>query len=298
VTPIGYIISIFIRDGKTSVMKKSFLLITFVLCFCLSGLAGPDPNLYVLSRTFFQATSHVLSAKKPKKTHVKKKPVAKKPRVTKSHVTVQEAEARGVYDIINLYINDMCIKEVPFFLSLHRSFYKDERLLKGDTLVLAKLVLQVLKNRAVEIRHIDELRESSIKNVDSMYLYKEKKNRKNESLCNFAVFVDPGAYEMPKTGASVRVPEKIAGSLYYNSRTGKMVVYVHTMGIKLELPAYAKALTLGLIGDMDLGFAEIEREPEGWKAVLLYTKEKDDSKKTGWSFNVTECNKIRPCSEE
>lgn len=294
---IGYIISIFIVAEKIFPMKKS-LLATFMFFFCFNALAASQVSLYAFSPTFFKATPPAGSHIKPKKTINKKKPVANKTRITKSHVTVQEAEARGVYDVINLYINDMCIKEVPFFLSLHRSFYNDERLVKGDTLVLARIVLQVIKNRAVEIRHIDELRESSLNNVDSMYLYKEKKNRKNESLCNFTVFVDPGAYEIPKTGASVRVPDKIAGSLYFNTKTGKMVVYVHTMGIKLELPAYAKALTLGIIGDMDIGFAELEREPEGWKAVLLYTKEKDDSKKTGWSFNLTECNRIRPCSEE
>jgi hypothetical protein len=278
-------------------MKKS-LVSAFLFCFCFNAFAAPLASIDAFSQAFFQASSRASSAKKPKKTIIKKKTAIKIPHATKSHVTITEAEARGVYDVINLYINDMCIKEVPFFLSLHRSFYKDDRLAKGDTLVLARIVLQVLKNRAVDIRHIDELRESSLKNVDSMYLYKEKKNRKNESLCNFTVFVDPGAYEIPKTGASVRVPDKIAGSLYYNIKTGKMVVYVHTMGIKLELPAYAKALTLGIIGDMDIGFAELEREPEGWKAVLLYTKEKNDSKKTGWSFDLTECNRIRPCSEE
>jgi hypothetical protein len=294
---IGYIISIFIVIEKTFLMKKS-LLKAFIFCFCFNAFAAPHATIDAFSHAFFQATSNASLSKKPKKTNTKKKAVSKTFHATKSHVTVTEAEAYGVYDVISLYINDMCIKEVPFFLSLHRSFYKDERLAKGDTLVLAKLVLQVLKNRAVEIRHMDELRESSLKNVDSMYLFKEKKNRKNESLCNFTVFVDPGAYEIPKTGASVRVPDKIAGSLYYNSKTGKMVVYVHTMGIKLELPAYAKALTLGIIGDMDIGFAELEREPGGWKAVLLYTKEKDDSKKTGWSFNLTECNRIRPCTEE
>jgi hypothetical protein len=294
---IRYIISIFVLAEKIFLMKKS-LLKAFIFCFCFNAFAAPHATIDAFSQAFFQATSSASLSKKPKKTITKKKAVSKTFHATKSHVTVTEAEAYGVYDVISLYINDMCIKEVPFFLSLHRSFYKDERLAKGDTLVLAKLVLQVLKNRAVEIRHMDELRESSLKNVDSMYLFKEKKNRKNESLCNFIVFVDPGAYEIPKTGASVRVPDKIAGSLYYNSKTGKMVVYVHTMGIKLELPAYAKALTLGIIGDMDIGFAELEREPEGWKAVLLYTKEKDDSKKTGWSFNLTECNRIRPCSEE
>jgi hypothetical protein len=272
-------------------MKKAVLTLFLSCCTAFAApLAGNSS-----SQTFHHGSSRTNSGKK---TVVKKKSAVPQKRITKSHVTVTEAEARGVYDIINLYINEMCIKEVPFFLSLHRSFYKDERLVKGDTLVLAKLVLQLLKNRAVEHHHIGELRESSVKNVDSMYLYKEKKNRKNESLCNFSVFVDPGAYEIPKTGASVRVPEKIIGSMYYNSKTGKMVVYVHTMGIKLELPAYAKALTLGIINDMDIGFAELEREPQGWKAVLLYTKGKDNSKKSGWSFNLAECSGIRPCTEE
>jgi hypothetical protein len=276
---------------------KKVVCFALIFYFYIQSIQAGQPSLHSFSYTYASATSPSKTKSQVKSDKKRNKPEAKR-RVTRFYVTVQEVEAKGIYDVISLYIGEMCIKEVPFFLSLHRSFYRDPRIANGDTLVLRKSVLQSLQNHAIEIRHLDELRESSIKNIDSMYLFKEKKNRKNKSLCNLTIFLDSGPYEIPKTGAKVRVPNKITGSVFYNNKTGTMMVYVHTMGIKLELPGYAKALTLGLIGDMDIGFAGIERTATGWKALLLYSKEKNDAKKTGWSFNVSECNKIRPCTEE
>jgi hypothetical protein len=273
-----------------------------VVCFCCS-LSAPAADLaaaegiQVISHAFIQASAPV-KTKSKSKTAGKKKKNPIKPRITKVEISVAEAEKLGMYDIVKLYMNDMCIKEIPFFLSLHRCFYRDPRIASGDTLFLSRSTLQALKNRAIALHHIDELRESSIRNIDSLLLYKERKNRKKEALCSFIVYVDPGSYEIPKTGASISVPNRLAGSIYYTSTTGKMVVYMHTMGVKLNLPLYAKALTLGLISDMDIGFAELERAPDSWTAILLYVKGNDESKKSGWSFNVTECNTIRPHSED
>jgi hypothetical protein len=264
---------------------------------CASVSAADFSCLQALSQTIVQASAQTQKKIKSKPTGKKKKP-ARKPRITKVEIGIAEAEKLGIYDIVKLYMNDMCIKEVPFFLSLHRCFYRDSRIANGDTLFLSRQTLQALKNRAVAIHHINELRESAIRNIDSLLLYKEKKNRNKEALCNFIVYVDPGSYEIPRTGAGISVPTRLAGSIHYTSTTGKMVVYLHTMGIKLNLPLYAKALSFGLIGDMDIGFAELERSPDGWTAILLYVKGSNESKKSGWSFNVTECNKIRPHSEE
>jgi hypothetical protein len=263
-------------------MKKYFL-ITILL-------------LLLISVHSFSETKVSSKNVKSKKTYIKK--TAKKNiKSSKYHVTVLETESHGIYSFIKVYINDMCIKEVPFFVALYRCYYKEERLVKGDTLVLAKLVLKNLKERSIEIQHINEFKTSAIDSIDSMYLFKDKKNKKNENLCNFVAFVSPGSYEIPKTGAKIRVPSKIAGSIYFNKSSGKMVVYAHTMGIRLEIPSYAKAISLGIIGDMDIGFAVLERKNRKWEARLLYTKQKGESEKKGWSFNLTECNKIRPYNE-
>jgi hypothetical protein len=271
-----------------------------VICFFHLSFALDHCGMTGVSCLLCFASTQTKSSSQPQTQSKKKKTLKKpaKPRLTKVEITVAEAEKLGMYDIIKLYMGDMCIKEVPFFLSLHRCFYRDPRIADGDTLFLSRSTLQSLKNRAIDLRHINELRESSIRNIDSLLLYKEKKSRKKEALCNFIVYVDPGSYEIPKTGASITVPNRLAGSINYSSKTGKMVVYMHTMGVKLNLPLYAKALTLGLIGDMDIGFAELERSPDSWTAILLYVKGKNDPKKSGWSFNVTECNSIRPHSEE
>jgi hypothetical protein len=270
-----------------------------ILVILLSlAVFGHDPIGYAILPPLFIQTSpnpQQLHMRKPSPKRIRAR---NKPRITKVEIGIPEAEKMGMYDIIKLYMNDMCIKEVPFFLSLHRCFYRDVRIANGDTLFLSKATLQGLKDRAIVIHHINELRGSSIRNIDSLLLYKEKKNRKKEALCNFTVYLDPGTYEIPRTGASVSVPGKLSGSIYYASATGKMVVYIHTTDVKLILPMYAKALTFGLIGDMDIGFAELQRSGDSWTAILLYVSGKNESKKSGWSFNVTECNTIRPHSEE
>jgi hypothetical protein len=272
----------------------SFFLFYFSV-FCMQ----PTQPSILITQTAVTATAKTpvpkTSQSKPNKT---KKKTLKKQRPEKMAITLKEAETRGVYGILKMYIDAMCIKEIPFFISLHRCFYNDRRISTGDTLVLDRSTLQTLKQREVDLHHINELMFSSIRNVDSLYLYKERKNKSNEDLCNFMAFVHPGSYDIPKTGASVQIPAIVAGSIHYSDRTGRMVVYMHTSGIRLELPTYAKALTFGLISDMDIGFAELFRGENGWTAALLYTKGKESQKKTGWSFNLTECNSVRPFSEE
>lgn len=213
----------------------------------------------------------------------------------KQHVLANEAVEKGIFDSMRLNINNICIKEIPFFLALYKCFYQDERLFQGKTLVVEESSIFWLLNKAVTVYKMRELHNSDAYKIDSLCLYKEKKNRRNRNLCNFTVYVAPGAYEIPKTGASVIVPEIIKGSIYY--KQDKMLVYIHTGGIKLELPKYAKALSLGLVGDMDIGFAEFEKERGKWLARLLYVKSSNNPQKKGWSFNAADCNKIRPYSD-
>ena len=209
-------------------------------------------------------------------------------------VTLKETESLGVYDIMHLYIEDMCIKEIPFFLALHRCFHRDKRLARGAMLLLDKKTLTALHQKSVMHHGMEQLKKSSLRDLDSLFLYRKRKNRKNKSLCNFILYMKPGEYEIPKTGATVCVPGRIAGSVHYGTTTGKMVVYVHTGGIRLNLPRYAKTLTLGMVGDMDIGFAELEYTSKEYVARLLYVESAENRKRKGWSFNVTECRKIRP----
>jgi hypothetical protein len=73
-----------------------------------------------------------------------------------------------------------------------------------------------------------------------------------------------------------------------------MTVTIFTRGVKLVLPGFAKVLSLGMINDMDIRYAELLPLGKGYEARLLYATKEKDVKKRGWSFNVTECNKIRP----
>ena len=136
--------------------------------------------------------------------------------------------------------------------------------------------------------------------MDSLVLFKKRKNRYNKKLCNFIAYIDSGNYEIPKSGgASLLLPAMIKGSVYYNkkSETNKMVVYLHVSGIKLKIPGYAKTVSLGLLSDMDIGIAELEYIKGNWIARLLYVKtKKTDTRTKGWSFNASKCNKIRPYS--
>jgi hypothetical protein len=51
---------------------------------------------------------------------------------------------------------------------------------------------------------------------------------------------------------------------------------------------------LGMITDMDVRYAELLPADNGFEARLTYASQGKPAKKKGWSFNVTECNKIRP----
>ena len=215
------------------------------------------------------------------------------------NITLEDVERKGAYDIMKLYNDEMCIKEIPFFISLQRCFYQDKRLPKGYRLVLRKNTIQSLKKKSVSLHSMMGLEKSLIYKLDSLTLYKLRKNRYRKHLCNFIAYVDSGAYEIPKTGAKIVVPDVIKGSIYYNkkNKTNKMTVYFHTGGIKLKLPRYAKTFSIGILSDMDIGIAELEFINENWIARLIYIKSKEDPKRKGWSFNMTTCNKIRPYSK-
>jgi hypothetical protein len=211
-------------------------------------------------------------------------------------VSYNEVKNRGFFKIAGQYSGGMCVKEIPFFIGLHRSFYLDKRLVKGYRLTLGNKTVVALKNRAKNMKNMRELKKSLIYKIDSLTIYKKKKNRFNKNLCNFILYIKPGAYEIPKTGAKLVVPKKVYGSIYYNKKahTKKMVVYLHSSGIKLKLPAYAKALSLGIINDMDIGIAELEYFQKSWTTKLLYVSTKRSTKRKGWIFNLSNCNRIRP----
>jgi len=215
------------------------------------------------------------------------------------YIRLADVEKLGAYDIMKLYNEEMCVKEIPFLIALHRCFYQDKRLPKGFKLVLRQSTIYPLKRKAIELHGMKELEESMIYKLDSLMLYKLRKNRYKKNLCNFIAYLDSGAYEIPETGAKLVVPGVIKGSIYYNrkGKGNKMTVYLHTGGIKLELPAYAKRITLGILSDMDIGIAELEFTKGNWVARLLYVKSRENPKKKGWSFNMTKCNKIRPYSK-
>lgn len=218
----------------------------------------------------------------------------------KKNIEFEDVERRGFYDIMKLYSDAICIKEIPFLIALHRCFHQDKILPRGYMLILKKHTILSLKKKAMSLNGMEDLENSLIYNIKSLVIYKKKKNRYKKNLCNFIIYLEPGAYEIPKTGgAKLVVPKKIMGSIYYNKkhRNNKMTVYLHTGGIKLELPRYAKTISLGIIGDMDIGIAVLEFLKENWITRLLYVKSKDNPKRKGWSFNVTKCGKIRPYSK-
>jgi len=213
-------------------------------------------------------------------------------------ITIKETEARGVCDTIRVYADKMCIKEIPFFIALFKCFYEDQRLQTRQELILEKDTILYLKEYATKTLGMTDLENSLICKLQQLTLYKTSENRYNKKLCNFFAVVDSGAYEIPKTGAKLIVPGSLKGSIYYNKRSPikKITVYLHTAGIRLELPGYAKTISLGFISDMDIGIAELENCDDTWVTRLLYVKKKNNPKKTGWSFNITECKKIRPYS--
>jgi hypothetical protein len=228
----------------------------------------------------------------------KGKRISKVQKIPRIHVDIDEVESRGFYPIMKNYIDDMCIKELPFFIAMHRCFYDDRRLRRGSMFVVRRHTLQGLRRRAADVHGMESLAQSDIVRLDSLCLYKRPGKRSNRFLCDLIVYCEKGGYEIPETGAKIVVPRVLMGSIYYNKKhSSRMVVYLHTGGIKLELPGYAKKLSLGVIGDMDIGFAELEYMYNTWNARLLYVSSKGDEQRKGWTFNVTECKKIRPYSE-
>ena len=231
-----------------------------------------------------------------KKTGAKKKKHSRK-YPARLNVSLREAKARGVFNVMKHFGEEICIREIPLFLALHRCFYSDKRLVYGTRMVLNRETIGQLLQAAAREDGTDELSTSSTGKIDSLVLYRKKKNRRKKNLCNFVAYVEPGSYAIPKTDAEIALPNRVAGSILYNKEKGSMTVYFHTGGIKLELPSYSKALSLGIIGDMDIGIAELEYGRGGWTARLLYMKANKDKDVKGWSFNVTKCRKIRPYSK-
>ncbi len=215
-------------------------------------------------------------------------------------ITSMEVEKKGAFPIMESYTSDMCVKEIPFLLGLFHCFSNDQRITKGFRLTLDKYTLLSLKRDASLKHGLKELQGSMIYKLDSLVLYKLKKNRYKKNLCNFIAYLEPGTYPIPNTGgASVLLPGVLKGSIYYdqNSPSKKMAVYLHVSGIKLQLPGYAKTMSFGLLCDMDIGIAELEFIKKSWTARLLYVKTGQNQKNTkGWSFNISKCGKIRPYS--
>ena len=215
----------------------------------------------------------------------------------KHYVSFREVEGRRIYQAIEKYLYRMCIKEVPFFLALHACYHKDVRLNKGDTLVLGKKVLQALLLNASRKLSTEDLVISPATNIDSILLFRPSAKRKKTTRCILVVYTKSGTYEIPKTGARVWVPRVVKGSVSWSVKRQIMVVTVVSPGVKLLLPSYAKLLSLGMITDMDVRYAQLLPSGNGFEARLLYAPSGRTSQKKGWSFNVTECNKIRPYSQ-
>jgi hypothetical protein len=238
----------------------------------------------------------MLVASAAKRSSSSRKKSVRKPvyRPCKRHLTLEEVEATHVYRTIESYLYRMCIKEVPFFLALHRSYYRDPRLDKRDTLVLRKQVLQSLLFNASNTLNTSELTISPVINIDSMMIFRPKVKNGKTTRCNMIIYTVPGAYEIPKTGAKVSVPGVLRGTVARNTKTGSILVTIFSKGVKLQLPHYAKVLSLGMISDIDVRYAELLPAGNGFEARLLYAAKEKQVKKRGWSLNVTECNKIRP----
>jgi hypothetical protein len=225
------------------------------------------------------------------KVVAKRKTAAAKPAVR--HLSVPEIEQSGLYRVMDAYMYRMCIQEVTFFLALHRCYFQDKRLDRGDTLAVSKQVIRSLLARAAARSNETALIQSPVTNIDSMMIFRYRGKRPIPGACNIIVFARSDAYEIPKTGAKIQVPAVIKGTVY-GRQGGQTSISIFTKGVKLILPGYAKVLSMGMITDMDIRFADLYPSGSGFEARLMYgTNEKEISKR-GWSLNVTECNKIRP----
>ena len=247
-----------------------------------------------ISATIPPASANAPAKKKSAARTRKKAAVAHVKKPSKCRVTFAEVERRKIYPVIESYLYRMCIKEVPFFLALHHVYYKDARLNRGDTLMLTKKVLSTLLKTASERFSTDELTVSPVLNIDSIMIFRPKAKRGRTRRCSMIVYTVPGAYEIPKTGARVTVPHIVRGTVFLNAKTETMFVTVLTKGVKLQLPGYAKILSLGIFSDRNVRYAELLPAGNGFEARLMYASQEPQAKKKGWSFNVTECNKIRP----
>ena len=254
--------------------------------------ASPCPTLSISAPLALNTAT--APSKKKSATRTRKKAAVPKKKPSKCQVTIAEVESRNIYSVIESYHYRMCINEVPFFLALHHCYYKDARLNRGDTLVLTKIVLSALLLTASHRLSTSDLTVSPVLKIDSMMIFRPKAKRGGTTRCAIIIYTVPGDYEIPKTGARVTVPCILRGNVSLNTRTQNMFVTVLTRGVKLQLPGYAKLLSLGMITDMDVRYAELLPADNGFEARLMYTSQGKPAKKKGWSFNVTECNKIRP----
>ena len=276
----------------------SNLFVSVLTAFLITCFLAQDGVAAALSLPLCCGISATKSSTVNKKTAVKSRQTVKtrtpfKP--AKRYITVKEVESKKIYSVIESYIYRMCIREIPFFFALHQCYYRDVRLNRGDTLALRKKVLQVLILKTASRLNSSELNISPVCNLDSMMIFRSKsRSGKRTTNCNIIIYARPGAYDIPKSGAKVKVPGILRGTVMKNSRSGAMIVTIFTKGVKLVLPNYAKMLSLGMIADMDIRYAELVPEGNGYEARLMYATQKKDVKKRGWSFNVTECNKIRP----
>jgi hypothetical protein len=253
----------------------------------------PYPVIIIAFVFFVGVIASNVGAKTPagKEPVVASKPVYK-PVIRR--LTVAEIEDKGIYQAMETHMYRMCIREVPFFLALHKCFYKDPMLDNGDSLMVKKEVIQALLNGAAERFMEKELTGSPATGIDSILIFRYNGKNGKSSSCNIIIYAPADAYDIPKTGAKVRVPEKTRGTVVFDEGTGSMKVTVFSPGVKLELPGYAKTLSFGLITDMDISYAELVPADNAFEARLLYSPKEKDIEKRGWSLNITECNKIRP----
>jgi hypothetical protein len=273
--------------------RSMLLLFSLLVFFNQEGVSATACPTLSISAPMALSTA-TAPLKKKSATHTRKKAALPNKKPSKYHVTIAEVESRNIYSMIESYHYRMCIKEVPFLLALYHRYYKDARLNRGDTLVLTKKVLSTLLMTASHRLSTSELTVSPVLNIDSIMISRPKGKRGRTTRCAMIIYTVPGAYEIPKTGARVVVPHILRGTISLNARTQSMFVTVLTRGVRLQLPGYAKLLSLGMITDMDVRYAELLPAGNGFEARLMYASPGTPAKKKGWSFNVTECNKIRP----
>jgi hypothetical protein len=256
---------------------------------------GISETAAVLQLTTAQSTVKTASVKTKRAVSTTKKVSGNAAREPgKRYLTFKEVEDNNIYTAIESTLYRMCIKEVPFFLALHQCYYRDKRLNRGDTLVLSKKVLSTLLMFASQRLRTSELTISPVINIDSMMLYRPKEKKKGAIRCGMIIYTVPGVYTIPKTDAKISVPNILWGTVSKYDKSDCIFVTIFSKGVQLQLPSYAKVMSLGMITDMDIRYAELVPSGPGFEARLLYAAKEKRTKKRGWSLNVTECNKIRP----